>query len=260
MYVASWERAVPLLEERGSDGRPALAGAVVTVESDLLRRTFERLVDASRSAEITGAMELSRVLDRGVDLAALFAATVCDQRDDMTRIVGTNGGEAPNAILALVATPLLQACGRRSADLGTAWRRTYCPVCAAWPAFVEVRGIERARFARCGRCGSAWQAPLLACGYCGTAEHGKLVSLVPQEPEARGTIEACTVCRRYTKTIATLQGCAAKDVSINDLVSVDLDLAALEAGYTRPDGLGCALAVTVRSHAARPGLFKWART
>ena len=253
--LKSWEHAVPSAGSQSGD-RPALADAEVRVEADALRRTFERLVHAARSAGIGAAADLSRVLDPDVDLAALFAATVCEDRDQVTRICGADAAAA-HTLLALAGTPLLQACGRRYADVGAGWRHAYCPVCAAWPAFIEVRGIERARFARCGRCGCAWHVLLLSCGYCGTSEHARLVSLVAQEPDARATIEACTACGQYTKAISTLTGCAPRDVCVNDLASVALDLAALESGYTRPQGLGCALSITVNPRRTPQRLFRW---
>jgi FdhE protein len=110
---------------------------------------------------------------------------------------------------------------------------------------VESRGIERRRYARCGRCGAAWHAQLLRCAYCGTSNHGDLVTLVPRRDAARGSIEACTRCRRYTKTFTTLQGSAPHSVIIEDLASVDLDVAALGDGYTHPQGAGYALAVSL---------------
>ena len=51
----------------------------------------------------------------------------------------------------------------------------YCPVCGAWPAFAEMRGIERSRYLRCGRCGGGWQAQCLSCSYCGMTDHEELI-------------------------------------------------------------------------------------
>ena len=123
-------------------------------------------------------------------------------------------------------------------------------MCGAWPAFAEVRGIERTRVFRCGRCGCGWHARPLRCPYCGIDDHRALVSLVPQHGGSHGVIEACTSCHSYAKTFTRLQGCAPETVMLDDLASVHLDVAALEEGYTRPQGPGYRLDVTVCSATA----------
>ncbi|MNC89382.1 Protein FdhE [compost metagenome] len=72
-------------------------------------------------------------------------------------------------------------------------------------------------------------------------------------------IDACNACRGYVKAFTRLQGCPAGAVMIEDLASVDLDMAALEHGYARRADAGCPLDVTVASAAGGRRLFGWAR-
>jgi hypothetical protein len=58
------------------------------------------------------------------------------------------------------------------------------------------------------------------------------------------------------KTVTTLQGCAPDMVALDDLASVQLDVAALEQGYTRPHGPGHPLGAAVTAEPARR-LFAW---
>jgi formate dehydrogenase maturation protein FdhE len=58
-------------------------------------------------------------------------------------------------------------------------------------------------------------------------------------------IEACKRCLGYVKTFTKLQGSPAARVILDDLASVDLDVAAFEQGYRHPQGTGYALNVTV---------------
>jgi hypothetical protein len=46
-------------------------------------------------------------------------------------------------------------------------------------------------------------------------------------------------------------------VMLEDLASVDLDVAAIEHGFARPPGPGLALEITVTDKGARRGLFAW---
>jgi FdhE protein len=122
----------------------------------------------------------------------------------------------------------------------------YCPLCGAWPAFAEVRGIERLRYLRCGRCGGQWEAHPLRCLFCNMDDHEQLLSLVPQnDASSTRLIEACKHCSGYLKSFTTLQGSDPLAVALDDLASVDLDTAAVEQGYRRPDGPGYPLDTTV---------------
>ena len=75
--------------------------------------------------------------------------------------------------------------------------------------------------------------------------HEELVSLVPEKSGSNGMIDACKRCLGYVKTFTKLQGSPAAKVILDDLASVDLDVAALEQGYRRPQGAGYALNATV---------------
>ena len=111
---------------------------------------------------------------------------------------------------------------------------------------------------RCGRCGSEWQARALFCPYCGMTDHNELVSLVPEKSGSNSVIDACQRCLGYVKTFTTLQGSPPAKVMIDDLASVDLDIAAMQQGYKRPDGAGYALDVIVVGKAMpKPSFFAW---
>lgn len=135
--------------------------------------------------------------------------------------------------------PLLHACRRRWSDaLPKAWAHGYCPLCGGWPAFAEVCGVERARYLRCVRCGSAWRVQGLSCPYCANRDHGTLGALVAEEGEPRWTIEVCRRCRGYLKVFAALRPGAPEALLLEDLKTVELDLAAESRGYARPQGAG----------------------
>jgi FdhE protein len=201
---------------------------------------------------------LRSVFDANPDLVSLFKASLCQDTvpiaDTATSCRADAG--ALEAVIALVAVPFLQACNRRwAASVAPGWREGYCPVCGTWPAFAEVRGIERTRVFRCGRCGGGWHARPLRCLYCGLDDHHALVSLVPDGGGSNAVIEACRSCLGYVKVFTRLQGCAPGTVMLDDLASVHLDVAALEHGYVRPPGSGHSLDLTVVSQGAvRHGL------
>ena len=176
-------------------------------------------------------------LARPANGAPLLAAAPAFEGPYLARLRDRLGDGA--AVELLLALPLLHACRRRWQDaLPPAWPHGYCPLCGAWPAFAELCGVERSRHLRCGRCGAAWRAHGLSCPYCGTTDHQALGSLIAEEGAAPWSIEVCERCRGYVKTFTRLQPGAPAQGLIDDLASVELDLAAKQRGYLRPEGPG----------------------
>jgi FdhE protein len=227
---------------------PLLAGATLTVQTSSVRRLLKRLI---RTASLGGTPKLATLDSMShtdSDLLTLFKASLCQDTDRVKELAAARGADADafQAVVALVAVPFLQTCGSRwRSSISGSWTEPYCPVCGSWPAFAEERGIDRSRFYRCGRCGGEWHAQPLACPYCRLSDHELLVSLVPEAGRSRGVIEACTGCLGYVKTFTRLQGCPPAAVVLDDLASVDLDVAAVTQGYSRPPGAGYPLHVSV---------------
>ena len=189
-----------------------------------------------------------------IDPCAVFQVTL-NQDHDRLQTLASGAGVDPEvfyAVAALLPMPFLHACNRRwASSKSQAWVEGYCPVCGAWPSFAEVRGIERSRYLRCGHCGGEWQVHCLSCPYCGTTDHKELSSLVPEE-QSRSTsaIDVCNRCLGYLKLFTVLQGTRPADVILDDLASVELDVAAAQRGYKRPRIAGYALGVTVAENDA----------
>lgn len=258
---SAWDAAVPSAGVEPQRGRaPLLAGTTLALQESSVSQLLARLIQIASRRGTPKMATVKSALDADVDVLALFAASLRHDRDRMTEIATASGAdpEALQAVVALLPVPFLQACNRRWASLvAESWVQGYCPVCASWPAFAEMRGIERSRYFRCGRCGGEWHARALCCPYCDTIDHDELVSLVPGKASANAVIEACKRCLGYVKTFTKLQGCPSDAVMVEDLASVDLDVAALEHGYTRPSGAGYPLELTVTAKAATRRFLAW---
>ena len=235
---SAWDPVVRATQP-GGNGSPLLDRAAIpapgALGTDLLARLV-RLADRGGTPKLSA---LDAAISERVDAMAMFSASVRQDHGYVAGIAAELGtdAEALQAVAALLAVPFLQACHRQwGKSLPESWVEGYCPVCGSWPAFAEVRGIERTRCLRCGRCGAAWHAHTLHCPFCATDDHDELVTLVPQKPGTNAVIEACKRCRGYLKTFTKLQGCPPGEVMLEDLASVELDVAALEQGYSRPMG------------------------
>jgi FdhE protein len=257
---SKWEVFVPELTQSRESKVPLLAGAKLALEMTVVSGWLERLM---RIAYRSGAPKMSTLngaKQARVNTIDLFRFSLCQNGKWLTEAaidLGVDAG-AFQAVAALVPVPFLQACNRRwQQSINESWIEGYCPVCGAWPAFAEVRGIERSRYLRCGRCGGGWQAQCLSCPYCGMTDHEELVSLVPEKNGLNAVIDACKRCLGYVKTFTTLQGSPPAKVMVDDLARVDLDIAALEQGYRRPEGVGYSLDIVVRSKAMPKQTTSW---
>jgi FdhE protein len=111
------------------------------------------------------------------------------------------------------------------------WNRGYCPACGSWPALAEV--VSGHRTLRCSFCSSAWELSAYACIYC--EEPGeKFVTAAPDDERKDRRVEVCSACGGYLKTVDVAELSPFPLLSISDIETTDLDVAAMEHGYGRP--------------------------
>jgi formate dehydrogenase maturation protein FdhE len=114
-------------------------------------------------------------------------------------------------------------------------RRGQCPFCGGAP-WVSARRegslMEGARrMLVCALCGGEWLFGRILCPSCFELEPAKLPSFQNEKHRAV-RVEACDTCRRYVKSI-DLSEDARPIPEVDDLVSLSMDLWAVEQGYTR---------------------------
>ena len=249
---AAWDSAVPELPARTGSAwppyAPLLEGASVRMDGRRARKLVRELIRASDDGRDDGARWSSGVRGRRLDSIGLFHAAIVRDHDAVEHIAVRAGIEpqALEVIAQLAVLPLLNACAERWREhVPSAWTHGYCPVCAAWPAVAELRGLERSRRLRCGRCASDWPLPVLQCAYCGESNHDHLGTLTPEGESQTRRVEVCYTCKGYLKTFTTLRPMSVRSIAMTDLASVDLDLIAQERAYSRPPEFAHRLTLTV---------------
>jgi FdhE protein len=236
-WLSRYER---VLEEM-ADPRWRRAADAAILRSDSTSDRQSAKLDGAivpiRGADCAAWLEQLMPEGRGVDaIAALEAA--CNQ--DHQRLEGIAAADAVDldalgVIVHLATMPLLRRLRDRVAGAAlSGWGQGFCPVCGAWPVMAELRGLDRSRWLRCGRCGQDWELTPLWCAFCGNQDHRHLGSLVSENDAEARRIETCEICSGYVKTFATLRAWDADQVPLIDLQTVELDLAAQERGFERP--------------------------
>ena len=238
--LPAWKEAVPRLD---ASRVPRLAGATLEIDRTTAERWVRRLFSVN-----DGLGEAASHVDA---LALMQAALELDEAS-LSTLAGAAGAPAQafGAVASLAALPWLQACARRltpSAEADGGW----CPLCGAWAALAEARGLDRERRLRCLRCGGDWRTEWLSCPFCRNDDYRRLASLVAEGTGETRKVDACAECGGYVKTVTTLSAADAPSLRLLDLATVDLDVAAIERGFARPDGLGHRLGVRVIERPAR---------
>ena len=229
-------------------GAPALHGATLGVEERRARAWIAALLDAAAAEARAEDGPLAALDAARVDALALLAAGVTHDRDALGRLAAAAGvdADALGAVAQLAVVPLLAAARRRlAADVSAGWMHGYCPVCGAWPTLAEMRGLERERRLRCGRCAADWRFPVLRCAFCDETEHERLAGLAPDGEGEIHRVDGCHTCGGYLKSVAALGALGEEQLAAEDIATLPLDLAAIERGFGRPEGAAHAAAVHV---------------
>ena len=224
-------------------GAPLLNGRTVRVDDRALRRLLARLLaTASRRAPLHApAASLERFRPDRDRALRLIEATICHDGATISAAADAQGVEAAalTTVVGLAALPVLATCAATlSSRVPAHWSCGYCPVCGSWPLAAELRGVERERVLRCGRCGAGWCATPLRCAFCGESRHEQLGALATAEGLESRKAETCASCRSYLKSLAALTAHGLVELWLTDLETVELDVAARERGYGRPSASG----------------------
>jgi FdhE protein len=229
---------------------PLLDGQILRLDLDRAAELVVKLAAAAgRGAPADApARALRRLRPAGEEAGRLIEAAIANDSRFIGRAAESDGVEpgALATVLRLAALPPLVACaGQLAGRIPRSWRPGYCPVCGAWPLLAELRGVERERVLRCGRCAAGWTAPWLCCVFCGERDHRRLGALAAAGELESRKAETCSSCRQYLKSVSVLAPLDPVDLLCTDLETVELDLAAQERGYGRPPEPGHPVACRV---------------
>jgi FdhE protein len=257
-----WNVAVSNLPDKppGSD-IPFLHSQQIPIEIDTASGLIEGLIEILRDVDVVTSRDALGSL-REIDPTELVKAAIEWDGERFEQLATQAGVDLPIVVTLghCTALPVMLACGRHVENVveQVAWEPGYCPVCANWPLIAEQRGLEKQLWLRCGRCSASWRTRHQRCVYCDNADHTKLGYLAADgERESRRAV-TCSQCRGYLKVFATVTPLATADVLEKDLSSIELDIAATDEGYSRPERPGYPLEVHIAPVSSQPrSWFPW---
>jgi FdhE protein len=227
-----------------SRGVPVFSSEPIPLPVPLMRKTLVDLCDAlAEGGAGDSATHIRNAIDNGsMEPGSLLSASL-SRNQAAIRTGAIHRGLAPDLVwlvAELAVSPFVHALQHTLFDnpgdaaLRAAlddWNRGYCAACGSWPALAEVVGGHRTL--RCSFCSSAWELNHYACIYCGESGE-KFVTAAPDEERKDRRVEVCGACGGYLKTVDLVELSPFPLLSISDIESTDLDVAAMEHGYARP--------------------------
>jgi FdhE protein len=228
-------------------GVPLLRGEQLALDTAWLREQYLQLCDAlidlpkessdvsSRSAAATLRQAVKR------DALDIHALTMDVLAGDPYAVVQQATQLDLDATLAATLLrwtllPILEQVAKQLQPLRqhVLWEKGYCPTCGAWPLLAERRGIEQKLFLRCGLCASEWQIEHMFCPFCTSRNHLDIGYFYDEAQQATQRAVTCERCHCYYKSVTTLAPIPTPQLFVTDLVTVHLDLIALERAYGPP--------------------------
>jgi FdhE protein len=225
-------------------GVPALAGEPVPVPVSILK---PGLVELCNALERGGAGESAGHIRDSLDETRLETASLLTaslKRDQAAIRTGANHrGLSPDLmwlVAELAVSPFVHALQQAlfppaiepalAAALAS-WAHGHCPMCGSWPALAEV---TEHRTLRCSFCALAWVLPSYGCVYCGQ-QGTDFVTAAPDLDRKDRRLELCKSCGGYMKTVDVAALTPFPLLPVADLETMDLDMAAMERGFGRPN-------------------------
>lgn len=201
--------------------------------SGVLARDVTRLLPAMR-------VVLHTIGDRAPEQLANEARTRRDEPEEVaiSRLAVYWSGDISareDYISRALLQPYVEVLRTRNASPDRLHRRGHCPFCGGAPIVSARRSMPDAdsgfRMLVCSLCANEWSFNRGCCPACFEESPDKLpVYSSDAHPNVR--IEACETCHRYVKSIDLTKD-ARPVPAVDDLVSIAMDLWAMEEGLTR---------------------------
>ena len=230
------------VETRMISGEPLLDPAAVEIDGPAYRRVLADICKAVEDNTPDG-FALSKDLPDWEGLS--------DDRLGRTRDLVLEGGDLDfkpgvdvseedmklvRDLLWEALAPFYRVCGRiLAAKLEqSVWQRGYCPVCGGAPLVGQYRQEDGLWVVECSLCHTGWNVQRAACPFCAGSQ-GSLDFLYIEEERTRRA-NYCKACSKYVKTVDSRDKGEMLLLPLEDIVTVDLDLAAKEEGLIPATG------------------------
>jgi FdhE protein len=227
------------VQSRQAEGLPLLGREAFDIDLEAAQRLFDALSSIGQRATPKMGDEIPRITEAVVSGALVLRDLLSRYYDEGYLSHEAGLCRLDKEILSLLVKssvkPSLDAQVeqlRGFADLETGLQRQ-CPLCGSAPHMAELRDDEGKRYLQCSFCGCQWRGERMACPYCSNRDFNSLHYLYSEEEKAY-RVDLCYQCKSYIKTVDSRRLDYEPCLDLEDIVTIHLDILALEKGYQRP--------------------------
>jgi FdhE protein len=161
------------------------------------------------------------------DLHAWAVGALADLPDAVDSQAGSLGLDPAlaRAVLRLALLPVLERLSGVLAPLRPEglWTRGECPHCGSPTSLGESRGLEQARYWRCGLCAADWPGHRFRCPFCGETDHRRLSYVFAEGEPDRARLTSCETCGGRLTVVSTLAPLSAPGLVVAELAASHLE-------------------------------------
>lgn len=133
--------------------------------------------------------------------------------------------------------PLFVAMSEKLADKidQNQWHNSSCPVCGYLPDMAKIdQSQEGKRYLHCALCENTWTYKRISCTVCGNEDMSTLGYYAEDNSPYR--IDYCDKCKNYIKSVGIPKFTESDsyDLTVENIITANLDAWAIQKGYTRP--------------------------
>ncbi len=116
------------------------------------------------------------------------------------------------------------------------WLRGHCPFCGREPLMTRLDKETGRKWLFCSLCRTEWPFKRLECPFCGNNNQESLRYFYSEDGEAY-RVDVCDRCKRYTKTVDARKAESLRNLFVEDLVTLLLDIVAEKEGFVSRGGI-----------------------
>jgi len=116
------------------------------------------------------------------------------------------------------------------------WLRGYCPFCGREPLMARLDKETGRKWLFCSLCRTEWPFRRLECPFCGNNNQESLRYFYSKD-EGVYRVDVCDRCKRYTKTIDARKAESLRNLFVEDLATLLLDMVAEKEGFVSRGGI-----------------------
>jgi FdhE protein len=225
------------IEEKLTAGEPLVDRCELEIDPVIFRDLFNRIcgiVDETKPGEFPHCPELATW--EGLSDEQLSSSRNLVLRGEALSVAATWENENEKIIASSIFWETLAPFYRRCGSIlyrkmgSSPWLWGFCPVCGSAPLIGKFRGEDGLWLVECSLCHTLWNLQRAMCPFCDRSAGHLEYLYLEDEPGRR--VQYCESCKTYLKTVDVRDGQREVLLPLEDIVTSELDAAALDEGLT----------------------------